>query len=161
MDERLSYMGLFQAYTHQLGPSTLKNALSLIKQGWQPEEVGLKTVKLTTNTLMADFKRQMAALVFPKIDRLVITNQTSTPQDNEAVYSGVIYSAGPDEELSRSVGEVNPFSVAWNITSNDANGNWGSFILIDGGGNMINRALAGITKTANQNIVVEFTGSVT
>jgi hypothetical protein len=110
------------------------------------------------NLLMASQKLLMANAVYPGIDRLVISGDTSLPIDSETSYTAA-YTTGEAEEFYRS-GNGNPYQVAWNITSSSANGTWGSFILVDAGGAMINRALAGVTKTAGTAKLVQFTGSV-
>jgi hypothetical protein len=56
--------------------------------------------------------------------------------------------------------KIDPYQVGWNILSDDANGTWGSFVLVDAGGRMINRALAGISKTSGVGKIVYFTGTV-
>jgi hypothetical protein len=120
---------------------------------------GLRLAKICPNSIMAYWKREAAEAVFSKIDHLKITNQTALPTDTEETYSGLIYSTKPTEEYFRS-GNENPYQVGWNILSDDANGTWGSFVLVDAGGRMINRALAGISKTSGVGKIVYFTGTV-
>lgn len=120
---------------------------------------GIKWVASYNNLLMASQKLKMAQAVYPNIDRLVITSQTTAPADNETAYTGVIYTSTPADEFSRNDNQ-NPAIIQWNITAEAANGPWGSFILIDSTGNMINRALAGITKASNTNKIIQFTGRV-
>lgn len=120
---------------------------------------GLKICKVATNLIMASQKLLMAQAVYPNIDRLVITNQTTTPADTETSYSGTIYTTVAGDEFFRS-DETNPYQVAWSITTDSANGNWGSFVLITSTGAMINRALAGVTKLSGTGKIVQFTGSV-
>lgn len=119
---------------------------------------GLVNYQHVNNILMASQKLLMANAVYPRIDRLVISPDTSNPVDTESSYSA-IYTTSLAEEFARS-GNSNPYQVAWNITNPAANGTWGSFILIDANGAMINRALAGVTKTAGTAKLVQFTGSV-
>lgn len=120
----------------------------------------IKPIGRRKNLLMASQKLLMAQAVFPNIDSLVITSQTSSPADTETTYSGTIYTASSTEEYYRSTSS-NPAQIGWNITSESANGTWGSFILITSTGAMINRALAGsVTKSSGSNLVVDFTGTV-
>lgn len=121
---------------------------------------GLGEPIIVKNLLMASQKLLMANAVYPNIDRLIITNQTGLPSDSETSYSGTIYEADSVDEFTRS-GNVNPYTVGWNILSDDANGSWGSFVLVTAAGAMINRALAGVTKTSGTGKLVVFTGSVT
>jgi hypothetical protein len=121
--------------------------------------VRLRNYERRKNILMASQKLLMANAVYPNIDRLAITSQTSTPTDAETSYSGTLYTTQAAEEFTRS-GNVNPYTVGWNILSDSANGTWGSFILITNSGAMINRALAGVTKASGTAKLVIFTGSV-
>lgn len=121
---------------------------------------GLGQPQVVKNILMASQKLAMSNAVYPNIDHLVITSQTGIPSDSETSYSGVLYETDLSEEFTRS-GNENPFIVGWNVLDDGANGSWGSFILVDSGGNMINRALAGVTKTSGTGKLVVFTGTVT
>lgn len=152
MIEAPKYNGVFGVWTYPIGLTEDE-----LKEWRRHDRVILDSC--ATNILMATQKALMAAAVYPNIDRLVITTQTSTPQDNETSYSGTIYTTTASDEFSRS-GGGNPYTVAWNITSNTANGSWGSFVLIDSAGNMINRALAGVSKSSGQGKIIQFTGRV-
>lgn len=120
---------------------------------------GLCNYQKCPNIIMATQKLRMANAVYPNIDRLVITSQTSSPSDTETSYSGEIYTSVASDEFYRS-GNANPYQVGFNILNDAANGNWGSFILITSTGEMINRALSGVTKSAGTSKLVMFTGSV-
>lgn len=158
MDEKPQYIGVFTVFdsteipTEELQEWCIDRPLA--------EYPGLKMVSAHQNILMASQKTLMANAVYPNISKLVITSQTTTPQDNETSYSGLIYQTVAADEFSRS-GGGNPYNIAWNITSNSANGVWGSFILVTSGGSMINRALAGVSKSSGQGRIVQFSGSVT
>jgi hypothetical protein len=121
------------------------------------EVLGDPTIR--QNLLMANQKLAMAAAVYPNIDRLVITSQITAPNDSETSYSGALYTTTSVDEFFRS-GISNPYRISWKITSSTANGPWGSLILIDASGNMINRALAGTSKLAGVTKIVDFTGRV-
>jgi len=121
---------------------------------------GIGAPCVVKNILMATQKTAMANAVYPTIDHLVITSQTNPPSDSETGYTGVLYETDSSIEINRSE-EGNPFVVGWKIPVDDANGTWGSFILVNSDGDMINRALAGVTKTSGQEKWVVFTGSVT
>ena len=158
MNENAQYVGIFSVFTNK--HYTTEALRQWCESGRRIEDlVGVELVDISRNILMADRKQAMANAVYPNIDRLVITSQTSTPEDTETGYSGTMYTTVTADEFSRSA-SGNPYTVQWNITTDTANGNWGSFILIDSGGSMINRALAGVTKASGTSKIVQFTGSV-
>jgi len=144
-------VGLFSVWTHTMTPDEAREWYLTKRLGVPHHEA--------RNTLMATFKERMSQAVYPLIERLVITNQTSTPVDNETSFDGVIYQTSTADEFSRS-GPTNPFVVAWNIPPTVANGAWGSFVTIDAAGNLINRALAGYVKRSGESVIVEFTGRI-
>lgn len=113
------------------------------------------------NILMAAMKQAMARAVYPLIDGLVLTSQTATPVDTETTWAGQIYATVASDEVTRGADGDNPYQVGWNIISDAANGTWGSFVLRTSAGVMINRALAGVTKTSGAAKLVIFNGSVT
>ena len=158
MFENCRHIGLFEVYDHnQLSNEQL---LDIMMGPGFANSKHLKNRRLCRNILMASQKLSMANAVYPTIDRLAITNQTGLPADTETSYSGTIYTTNASEEFTRS-GNVNPYTVGWNILTDSANGTWGSFVLITQSGAMINRALAGITKFSGTAKLVMFTGSVT
>lgn len=158
MNEQLIHTGYFHCWdNHEYSTEDLRQ---IVKRGINLSALkGLGNYHLKKNILMADQKLLMANAVYPGIDKLVITSQTATPADNETGYSGTIYTTVAGDEFTRS-GNVNPYTVGWNILSDSANGNWGSFILITNTGAMINRALAGVSKTSGTAKLVIFTGTV-
>ena len=159
MNEQHRHVGIFHCFDNPwLGNDDL-NAI-MAEFGLAGFEKYLKNYQRRPNILMATQKLAMANAVYPNIDHLVITSQTTTPQDNETSYSGTIYTTGASEEFTRS-GNVNPYTVGWNILSDSANGTWGSFVLATQAGAMINRALAGISKTSGTAKLIVFTGTVT
>lgn len=158
MNEIAEHLGTFHAWDHpRLSNEQLKDLFT-----WGDRHLNrwLWNYKRCPNILMATQKLAMANAVYPSIDRLVITSQTATPQDNETSYSGTIYTTVAADEFTRS-GNANPYTVGWNILDDDANGSWGSFILVTEAGAMINRALAGVSKTTGTAKLIIFTGSVT
>jgi hypothetical protein len=158
MREHASHTGTFRIYDNP--GYSLKQLRQWLSEGRPLDAlIGFRSPIVKKNLLMASQKLAMANAVYPAIDRLIITSQTAPPVDSETSYTGVIYEAGASEEAQRTPG--NPYQVMWSIVSSDANGNWGSFVLVDAAGNMINRALAGVTKQANTGKIVTFTGSVT
>ena len=159
MIETPRYKGIFTVYDN---PWYKTEELELwVRHGKRFEDLpGISILEQMSNILMASQKLAMANAVFPNIDKLVITNQTSTPVDSETSYSGTIYTSVPSDEFYRSA-NANPYRMGWNITASGANGTWGSFVLITPNGTMINRALAGVTKDAGTAKIVDFQGSVT
>jgi hypothetical protein len=162
MIETPRYKGRFDVWSHP-GFSTSRIAFYAREYGPDPAfwPVGPFTHDGPVfNLLMASQKLLMAQAVFPNVDHLVITNQTTDPVDTETATGGTtIYSTVSTEEYMRS-GNVNPYQVGFNIITDSANGTWGSFCLVTAAGVLINRALAGVTKTAGQGKLVLFTGTV-
>lgn len=156
MIELAKHSGHFIVAEHNIqDESRLKNWL---KQGVPLRRIpGIRSVRIVKNTLMATRKLAMVNAVYPLIDRLVITANTAIPVDTESAYTS-FYTTGALEEFYRAPG--NPYQIAWNISNAAANGNWGSFVLIDAAGAMINRALAGITKASGTTKLILFEGSV-
>lgn len=159
MNESLQHIGIFHTWDNP-GYSTAELRRWMANGRDFRDLPDLLNHQQAKNLLMAAQKLVMANAVYPTIASLAITSQTSTPQDNETAYTGLIYRATETEEFTRT-GRVNPYTVGWNINSATANGTWGSFILLNSDGQMINRALAGVTKTSNTSKLVVFTGSVT
>lgn len=159
MNEALRHIGIFHTWDNP-GYSTDELRRWMANGKDFRDLPDLLNYQQAKNLLMASQKLLMANSVYPNIATLAITSQTSIPSDDETSYTGLIYTAGQAQEFTRS-GRVNPYTVGWNINSTMANGNWGSFILLDSNGQMINRALAGVTKTSNTSKLVVFTGSVT
>jgi hypothetical protein len=155
MTEQPTHQGVFRVY--DTVDRTITYLRMLMSEGYKPLSLATLAAECP-NLLMASQKLLMANAVYPRIDRLIITNQTGTPVDTETTYNGVIYTATSNVEFFRAPG--NPYRVAWAIPANVANGNWGSFVLVDEAGAMINRALAGITKAAGTAKIVEFEGRV-
>lgn len=158
IDEGIKHTGIFHVWDNPLSPEETRAV-------WEAHGLDGLFNRLTGyqrrhNILMAAQKLIMANAVYPRIDKLVITSQTASPNDAETSYTGTIYQTTAADEVLRS-GNSNPYQVGWNITASGANGTWGSFVLVDGTGTMINRALAGVTKAANSAKLVIFTGSVT
>lgn len=158
MNESLRHKGVFHCWDNP-GYNNADLREMFAEKGILTLAKELPGYQRVNNILMASQKLLMANSVYPNIDKLVITNQTSVPSDNESSYSGTIYTTVASEEFTRS-GNVNPYTVGWNILTDAANGSWGSFILITQAGAMINRALAGVTKNAGTAKLVIFTGSV-
>lgn len=157
--EKINWQGIFTVY---LNPGyTTQELRQWRESGYETVDLpGIEALGQRKNILMSAQKLLMAQAVFPNIDQLVITSQSSTPADTETTYSGTIYTTVDADEYYRSTGG-NPAQIGWNITSESANGTWGSFILITSTGSMINRALAGsVTKNSGSNLVVDFTGTV-
>ena len=155
--ETCQAFGFFDIFTN---PGIATDELREMAKNGQDIIAILKNHCRRYNTVMAEPKRQMANLIFGDIASLVITNQTSTPVSTETSYSGTIYTAGAADEYIRT-GAVNPYQVGWNIFDSDANGPWGSFVLVGNTGLMINRAIAGVTKASGESKLVLFTGTVT
>lgn len=157
--ESAQWIGLFGTYLNP-GYSRDEVNAALDKGLVLADLPGVVQIETQKNILMASQKLAMAGQVYPKIERLVITSQTTSPSDTETAYSGTIYTSVDADEYYRT-GNTNPYQVVWNIASAAANGAWGSYICIDALGQMINRALTGgVTKSPGSNIIVEFTGSV-
>ena len=158
MNETIKHTGIFHVYDHPgYDTEVLRDWLN---QGLSPLLLpGVDNYQRRPNIIMAAQKLLMANAVYPTITSLAITSQTSTPTDSETEYTGLIYQAGVSQEFTRS-GNTNPYTVGWNILSDDANGTWGSFILLNETGAMINRALAGVSKSSGTAKLVIFTGSV-
>ena len=158
MNEIAQYKGTFAAFdNYEYSTEEIREILRRGIPLWTLK--GLVNAQVKKNVLMASQKLAMATAVYSTIDRLVITNQTSIPSDAETSYTGAIYTSLPGDETSRSEAN-NPYTVSWNIVSDTANGSWGSFVLINSTGAMINRALAGITKISGTAKLIMFTGSV-
>lgn len=159
MIEAVRHIGLFEVYHNaKHSEDTLRSWLA---DGRRLQDLdGLILEAQCKNLLMSAQKLLMAQSVYPNIDKLVITSQTAAPSDDETSYSGTIYTTVAADELARSLSTENPYTVQWNLTTESANGVWGSFVLITSGGVMINRALAGITKLSGQSKIITFTGSV-
>jgi hypothetical protein len=156
--EQACHLGIFYVWDHNF--LTNKELSDLIACGDKADYNHYLTgYKECPNIIMASQKLLMANAVYPTIDRLVITSQSGVPVDTETSYTDTIYTTNVAEESLRS-GSVNPYQVGWNIRSASANGAWGSFVLINSSGGMINRALAGVTKSANSAKLVIFTGRV-
>lgn len=111
------------------------------------------------NILMDAYLLAAVEATYQKIDRLVITNQTSSPQSNETGYTGALYTTIAGDEFFRSPLQ-RPYRIAWTIGSTSGNGNWGSYCLIDANGNLINRAIANTSKKGGTSRVIEFEGTV-
>lgn len=159
MNELLRHTGIFRIWDNPGWSTELLR--EWISRGFAPHEIpGLGEPVVVKNLLMASQKLLMATAVYPTIDRLIITSQTGLPVDSETSYSGTLYETSPGEEITRS-GNVNPYTVGWSIQDDAANGSWGSFVLVTSTGAMINRALAGVTKTSGTAKLVMFTGEVT
>lgn len=158
MNEAIRHIGIFHAWDNP-GYSTDELRRWMANGKDFRDLPDLLNYQQARNLLMASQKLIMANMVYPTIDRLVITSQTGVPSDNETSYSGLIYTAGSTEEFTRT-GGVNPYTVGWNINSPSANGTWGSFVLINSDGQMLNRAIAGVTKNSNTSKLIVFTGSV-
>ncbi len=156
MKESLSWTGIFDCWDHHLTDSQVRDLMT--RQGWEKSR-WLENHQPRKNLLMAVHKLAMANLIFPTIDHLVITADQTSPRDTETTYTA-FYETSDSEETFRT-GNTNPYQIAWNVSSASANGTWGSFILVDEYGAMINRALALVTKSANTRKLVQFTGRVT
>lgn len=158
--ESFKLKGIFQFFDHP-GYKTEELKFWLDKYGSLFNLPGLEIDKTKNNTVMDSYKLKAANSVYPLTDHLMINNDTSTPSPTETTYSpsSVIYSTSPTEEYTRS-GNINPFTVGWNITSETANGPWGSVLLVDASNQVICRALAGVTKTSGKGKLVFFTGKV-
>lgn len=158
MIESVLWNGVFSVYTNP-GYST-EELNELTRAGIPFTQIdGLELIETRPNLLMAAQKLAMANQVFPAIDKLVITSQSTPPVDTETSYSGTIYTTVAADEFGRS-GNGNPYTVSWNLGPSTANGTWGSFILINSDGAMINRALANIVKATGSRKIVHFEGSV-
>ncbi len=160
MNEILQHVGMFEIWDGVPGWDTARIRAWLARGNPFERIPGISQPQVAKNLLMASQKLAMANAVYPTIDHLVITSQTTLPSDSETSYSGVIYEADASLEITRSE-DGNPYKVGWNIQDDLANGIWGSFILVKADGSMINRALAGITKISGQSKWVVFTGLVT
>lgn len=158
MREHAKHIGVFNVWDNP-GYDSDEIKTIIQKYGLDGLSRKMKAYLPIHNLLMASAKLDMANLVYPSIDKLVITSQTTTPVDSETSYSGTIYTTVAADEYYRS-GNGNPYQVGWNIQSNSANGNWGSFVLITSTGTMINRAIANVTKTSGTAKLVLFTGTV-
>jgi hypothetical protein len=155
MNEALIWTGLFDCWDHNLTNSQLRDLMT--RPRWEKSR-WLSNHEPRKNLLMAVHKLAMANLIFPTIDHLVITADTTAPRDTESTYTA-FYETSPSEVTLEAL-NTNPAQMAWNIQSASANGTWGSFILVNEYGEMINRALALVTKSANTRKLVQFTGRV-
>ena len=161
MNSQVDYKGVFDVYENTMNLSS-DELRQYMAEGVDIVKIpGTCLVGPKPNVLMQAQKIKMAQAVYPAIDRLIITNQTSTPSDTETGYTGAIYTSVETDEFYRSGPSQNPYQIAWNINADSANGAWGSFVLVDAFGSMINRALAGITKNSSTSILVQFSGLVT
>lgn len=158
MNENATHTGVFHVFDNP-GYSTDELRALFAELGLDGFMRHLPGYERRQNLLMSAQKLAMANAVYPTIDSLVLTSQTSIPVDSETSYSGTIYTANISQEFTRS-GNVNPYILGWNITSESANGPWGSFITLNSNGVMINRALAGVTKKSGATKLVMFTGTV-
>lgn len=160
MNETPKHIGRFDVFGYDINPNFDVNELGYWVDYDFDKLPGFSKLATCHNLLMAPQKLAMANAVYPSIATLVITNQTTSPVDTETAPGGAtIYTTLPADEYLRSA-DGNPYQVGWNIISDSANGTWGSFCLLNGSGQLINRALAGITKNAGQGRLVLFTGSV-
>lgn len=159
MQQELIYKGTFT--TADLPADADERMVGrLLRDGHSLEDLGLPNTQIVHNVIMDTFKLAAVTAVYGQIDKLRITNQTTTPASSETSSSGTIYTTVAPDEYYRSA-VANPYRVGWQIRDSAANGTWGSLILLDAVGNMINRALAGVTKTAGVIKIVDFQGSVT
>lgn len=160
MDIIANHAGVFTVFDNT-GYST-EELRAILRAGVDPHALAyLSQAEERKNILMAPMKALMARSVYPLIAKLVLTTQTATPVDTETAWSGTIYQTVASDEVTRDSDDSNPYRVGWNIASDGANGNWGSFVLATEGGAIINRALAGVTKTAGAAKLVIFQGRVT
>lgn len=157
------HVGIFNAYDHP--GYTTEELRRWVKSGRHYLDLPAIThIKKCPNTLTSTVKLMMSNAVYPYINKLVLTSKATVPVDTETGYDQEDYIAefGEASEFLRSPNQ-NPYTVGWNISTNNANGLWGSFLLFgdfSGDKKMINRALAGVTKQAGQAKLVVFTGSV-
>lgn len=159
MNQTLQYQGIFTA-ADLPADADERMIRRLLRDGVPLSELGLPNTQEIRNIIMDAYKLAAVTAVYGQIDRLAITSQTSTPSSSETSYSGALYTTAVADEYYRS-GLTNPYRVGWQIRDASANGTWGSMILITSTGSMINRALAGVTKTAGVVKIVDFQGSVT
>lgn len=159
MNDKIRYKGIFRVWD---SPYTSEDATEYLQwyvaKGGRFEDIpGVKPDEEMTNTVMQAFKLDMINASFGLADRLIITNQTTTPQDNETSYPGVFYTSTVGDLIYKS-NNTNPFRMGFNIRSSAANGTWGSFILVTADGRMINRALANTSKKSGVAKIIDFEG---
>lgn len=119
----------------------------------------LPNLQKVYNVVMDTYRLEAVEAVYHQIDKLVITTQTSQPSSSETSYSGTKYTTIATDIYYRS-GITNPYRIGFQIRDAAANGSWGSFVLIDQNGVMINRALANTSKAAGAAKIVDFQGTV-
>lgn len=119
----------------------------------------LPNLQRIENVVMDSYRLKAVEAVYHQIDRLVITTQTTQPSSAETEYTGTKYTTVATDIYYRS-GISNPYRIGFQVRDPAANGSWGSFVLIDSNGVMINRALANTSKTAGAAKIVDFQGTV-
>jgi hypothetical protein len=120
---------------------------------------GVEVLGSWKNLIMNTWKEQYNTDLWDRATRLLITNQYGAPTGEESLpTSGIIYEVGQEWETRRKAG--NPYRIAYGLTAQEADGQWGSLIWATEQDEMINRVRVSTRKDPGKIIFLEIKASM-